>query len=341
MISYDDPVLQDFFEHGFSSYMAFKQYNMSEILDKIKTSPSPFVLNTSFGENIPRMFMRVLNDNKMIAYLAVIEGKRPFEDEDFYIIDFLAKMLSIVFQLNVKDIPIKDVAIENILMDLIENRFHSIDILENKLHTFDWNSNNSLFILTITYRSDENELKYIDSGKLLPTLKKYLNNLLPSFKSVYYDNKITMLIDLDNTRFISNNIHQTIAQFLDDNNLIGGLSSCFTNILDFNKQSVNLIYLGLRLKSKDCIYNYADLYFFYMLFILEKAHDLRDFCIPQIFDLIKYDKDNNLFIHRNTLRYRLSKISAILNMDIDSGKIIAILYISVNIIKMLDSNKNI
>lgn len=360
LVSFDDDALQDALSRGYASYDKFKQYNMSVLIDTVSKSPSPYLLDTSFGEKMNRLFMRISIEGRILAFLAIQGITRPFNDEDYHIIQFLAKVLSVKLRLNDNHVTLNDMAIENMIIDLIQNKFNSLKTFEDRAKSFGWKLNNSFFVLAVTHEHNECDNNNFE----LLTLQRYIKELLPSScKTVYYDNKIIILIDLTDTISLTNDIHQIIVDFLEENNLIAGLSSCFTNILDFSKyytQSINILNLGIRLRYEGCLYNYEDFYFYNMFSLLEKAHDLRDFCLPQVMKLIKHDRENNsnllhtlsiylesgkdvsessdrLYIHKNTLRYRLTKISEVMQMDIKSGDDLSKLYISLKIIEMLNS----
>lgn len=357
LISHGDEAIKENFAKGYNSYDIYQQYNISKIVNAVEKSKTPYV-HTRPGENIKRLLMRILVDGKMVAFLNIQELVKEADEVDFFVMEFLAQVLSIKLQLIPNKIFFNDEPIENILMELIEDKFNSIEVFVERAKPYNWNLDKNFFILTITRRyNNENNLN--DTNLL--ALKRYLDELLPYFKSVYYNGMLTMLIDLYDKISIPDTIEKTIVNFLKDNSLVAGLSCYFTNILDFSKyykQTTNLIQMGIRLKNKDFLYKYEDFYFINILTNLEKVRDLKEFCIPQIYKLMEYDKINNsdlfhtlvvylensknisesssyLYIHKNTLRYRLSKISEILQMDIESGSDFVKLYMSIQIIKIL------
>ena len=116
---------------------------------------------------------------------------------------------------------------------------------------------------------------------------------------------------------------------------------------------------SLAIEYQDEILNYfSDIAPKELLHFVARQEDLLPFCVPELLDLLQYDKENNtdlvttlyiyldtfgkaslsaqmLFIHKNTLLYRISKIKEILHCDLEKGEDIYKLMMSLRILRTL------
>jgi DNA-binding PucR family transcriptional regulator len=149
-----------------------------------------------------------------------------------------------------------------------------------------------------------------------------------------------------------------VIDILEKNKLKGGISSIFTELENLNyyyHQSSKAYEIGKLTNDNSVhLYYYEDISLFHLFSKIQNKNDLKIFCHPAYIKLQKYDKLNGteyckslyeyilcannisasaekLFIHRNTMSYRISKISKITGLDLTSGKNIYKLYMSIRI----------
>ncbi|MCR4435772.1 MAG: helix-turn-helix domain-containing protein [Clostridiales bacterium] len=138
-----------------------------------------------------------------------------------------------------------------------------------------------------------------------------------------------------------------------------GVSRCFYSLEDLREhyiQSVYALKLGKLLHDERNVFLYEDYAIFHVVEACSAAGDLKKYCHPSLLKLIEYDKQNNtsfvqtlakyvynsknvaetandLHIHRNTILYRIEKISEIMNVDLTNSNIILQLHFSFKIIE--------
>jgi DNA-binding PucR family transcriptional regulator len=116
---------------------------------------------------------------------------------------------------------------------------------------------------------------------------------------------------------------------------------------------------GLRGVVKDScnLWFYIDYTLLHMADLLRASHDLEDFVHPYILDIYRYDRENetdylptlkeyltninnpgqcaaNLHIHKNTLYYRINKISDVFGLDLSNGELRMRLQLSLELLKL-------
>lgn len=111
------------------------------------------------------------------------------------------------------------------------------------------------------------------------------------------------------------------------------------------------IELGSNISNGRLVYVYEDYVVYHVLHLCREKTELKDLCNPLILELIEYDRKNKthytptlhtyllkalnltvsaetLFIHHNTMRFRIEKIQKLLNLDLNDGDVLLSLYLS-------------
>lgn len=139
-----------------------------------------------------------------------------------------------------------------------------------------------------------------------------------------------------------------------------GISVDFQNLMEAGhgalRQARSALELGSRLSPEDCIYCYGDYTVYVGLHAAADRMDLRELLPMGLRELMKTDDNGEmlrtleaylstggrkaraaelLFIHLNTLKYRLSALSSRLNMDLDDPAVMFSLRYALHVIKYL------
>ena len=172
--------------------------------------------------------------------------------------------------------------------------------------------------------------------------------MLPGSRGLVYSNMVVILLMTNEVDAMhGKDLCEKLERFLDDNNMVCGISREFHDMADFRRhytQSVNAIKCGTRLFPKARFYYYDDLAIFSMLDVIASHTDILDFCLPSLINLLEYDEQNRtefvkslyfylkadknaavaakqLQIHRNTMDYRLRKSSEIMRLNLSNSDI--------------------
>ncbi len=169
-----------------------------------------------------------------------------------------------------------------------------------------------------------------------------LRRLLPGTQLSFYENGIAALVPVDRTSGLSEAQRTALAQLARDERLSIGVSSAFVCIEDFAAryfQARRALSLSARVGGADPVCLYTELAFYDLLAVAEKAGKLQQFCHPALECLRRYDAENGaellrsldayltydcsvklaaerLFIHRNSLTYRLRRILELTGVDL-------------------------
>jgi len=164
------------------------------------------------------------------------------------------------------------------------------------------------------------------------------------------------------TKGIASNIQQEVT--LNFNGMkvnigIGRYYEGIENLPKSYKEALEAIYLGKKIVGSGKVIHFNDLGIYKLLLDISDKNQLKDFALNHLHALIKQDEQhgtelmatletylrndkkiyktaNELFIHRNTVRYRIKKISDILGVDMGNSEILFNIYFSYKALEVLN-----
>lgn len=186
-----------------------------------------------------------------------------------------------------------------------------------------------------------------------------LERIFPQGYPVQYKSYIAMLVTS-----ISNEQRSELEKLVETEEINIGISWSFTDILDFKKhfnQAVSSIKQGQTFGICNQVLDYTDYSFYDLLFNYSGRIDLEDFCHPALQVLKNYDETNNselyttldaylkcnrnlgvtaesLYLHRNSISYRINRIVDITGIDLNDINTISALVDSYRIQHFLNNS---
>ena len=326
-----------------------------KLVDKIANSPLPIITGTGFAQNLRRIHGKITINNKMVGILGVMESNRKFRNEDIEITAILSDIISIEMQRDKKFSNVTGGLNKKILLDLIIGNVTQIEIIEERIKLLKLKLYNNLYILIVAL----NDVNF----RIIEFLKNYFKTLFPTCLILEHSQNLILLLNFANSKELETK-EDKLINLLKDNYLKAGLSSKFENIIDIRKsylQAEKALTIGSVIKADSRLYIYDDYYFCCLLSCIDKNINLKDFCYPELFKIIEYDKAlgtqyfetlyeylntgqnmaetaKKLDIHRNTIAYRIEKIQEITGMDLHNGETCFKLYMSYKILEMYETN---
>ena len=187
--------------------------------------------------------------------------------------------------------------------------------------------------------------------------------LQPILNSSFYlirETELVILFNLNQEDDIHELIDDFLARYTVKSDYIVGISNRFTKLIDtrfYYDQAKKAVHLSHQYENWSLCY-FSDMMPIEALHVINRSENLLTYCMPEVLNLLEYDKNNNsdlvttlwvyldsfgstaksasrLFIHKNTLLYRISKIKDILNNDLESGEEIYKIMMSLRIIRIL------
>lgn len=175
------------------------------------------------------------------------------------------------------------------------------------------------------------------TGHLLKTMEGMVNNPPP----ICHNGGIVCIVPLDEARQVQPDLMKKLSLLAVDEHLLIGISNGFTQIshlATYYAQSEDALKFALRINVEGNSFYYHDFAFWSLLSSLPNGLNIRRYCHPALDLLRKYDFENGtalyqtlkayieaglnqhntaeqLFLHRNSLSYRLKRIKELTSLD--------------------------
>lgn len=284
---------------------------------------SEYVILDSINKNKRRLFYKI-EHNTMLGYLVLLEEENStFDELDYDTLKHLVNSIRKILYL--EDYKKNDANIQTFYKALLNSEYKTKDILKTKIEDYKVNLDASLLIISLS-KASFSQNNY---------LKVKLESVLAVNAVIAYDDNVLIFLNNDNMPL------SKITDILIDNNLTALYVKKILDYFSFNiyyKALTNLLRF-LEESKKSVLYFEAD-YKIYLPFFTDKynINEIKNFIdlkimkiynddmknetdnINTLYFYLSYDKSlsiaaNKLYIHRNTVSYRLLKMSDMYDMD--------------------------
>ncbi|SCZ06239.1 PucR family transcriptional regulator [Alkaliphilus peptidifermentans] len=341
-------------DRGYCSYEFISEVKKIESFKNAPRTTEPFYV-TCYASDIKKIVSNVMIDNKIVGYLIALECSQNFNDKTQELLRLLSNVISQELRKNKGFKNTKGLMYENLLLDLLDEKINKEEILLERIKSSGYQFSNNLYVLSIDLS------RYASSHTHANFLRDSLESIFSNFKSVFYQDTIVILLDIKDKDEYDEAFLSKLKDFLRKHHLLAGLSSKFSKLLSLNKyydEAIRALQFGIKLHQDDCFFSYEVFKFYHLLSSTTVETDLIQFCHPAVIKLKNYDKKNNtayyetlssylynnqnmqntakyLFIHRNTLNYRMRKIKELVNFDLSDSEVIFQIHLSYKIMDYL------
>lgn len=276
--------------------------------------------------------------DQVLGGIAVAEYSRPLNDEDIEFTNYLCKVLASVLYKEVFLEKNLNRNLEQLFYDLLAGSSQPTEVLQGRLEAL------GLLSVQVPYY-----LVYVD---ILPVMKENVEYLriklreaFPHFFTVFYQDALLVIGNIPAESYDA--ISEQLSAFLNSHYLYACISNPFHS-LPALKEQYDLVRqacsIGQKLNPARNLFEFADLSLYCLLQKAAGAFPVQNYLNPGIRMLKNFDRENGteyhrtlivylennlnvlatanaLFIHRNTLSYRLKKIGQLLNISLDDRQI--------------------
>ena len=313
------------------------------------------------------MLRKVLaNGNHVLGYLdSPIYMEMPDEEEvEFF--DFLGNLIAVELQRLPDAACQSDNMLDYFVFDLLRGNITDRDLIQDRLNYFQWDLFAKQKVQIISIRDREHEVE--PDGARFRRLANEFSTLFPAYRTFAYVNRLKILCPVsEDLRFDEEFIHQ-LSNLLKREDLVAGFSRPLRRaetIAEFDRQSEKAAELGRKLYPERYMHFYDTYAIYYALELAAEDENLHQFCHSAIMLLRDYDKEHEtnlleslrvylthdrsvgesaaaLYIHRNTMNYRMARIHELTGIDLSDPEVFCHLLFSFYVLdskKMLDEEK--
>ena len=301
----------------------------------------------------PRMIKSLVTDHKAVGVFVVTAYFKPFDDRDRDLIDLISSFLMPCLTKESYYLSNDKHSIENFCIKLLDGAHYSRDKIEKRLDLLQYRRKPHNYVLAMCGDSG-----YTDAPKgMVSQLRSEFAARLHCPVFAYN----TMLICVYGSDTPVNHWPADVPgleELLEKWGLICGISRWmgnFTDLRDRYFQAQAVLNKGRRIQRVDRCYHF-DLISFYLLLDRLPRNDLNNYCHEQILALHAHDVAHGtelcptlqvyleqakslsktaelMFIHRNTVRYRINRCMELLNNRLEEGNEIFAFILSLRILE--------
>lgn len=335
----DDPIFEEGLRTGYCSSSSIALFEKERVTEKVLTSQEPFILSTGLARKVHRILGKVMIHGKVVAYLGVLESKRPFDQESLGNASLLCQILRHVFESDSSLLGGTNIIHESIIQEVMRGEIGSPLVLSERLKSARWKMRTHF---RVTVVPTFNEHRSIDN---IPYFIARISEKL-RLKVVRYENNLLVVNNYDDPK----EWHRQVA-FIEKEartlNLKVGISNEFSSLLDlrhYYEEALKAVSIALMIQAKDTTFYFAAFLPYYLISCVDKKtlrecrnvyyerlrrHDEkhRTEYVDTLYYYILFNCNANraaerLSIHRNTLAHRLEKIVEISNINLQNGIIL-------------------
>ncbi len=274
-----------------------------------------------------------------VGHMMLLEEFHPFTSVDreiFYRFSFLVAQ---ELQKSAFYASNKGQLFSYFLIDLLKAESPNLQNITRRLDILKYKLKDSFIICTVSFSQQDG------NNKKMTVLTGELQKILTGHIYAIFNQQLVILFNMKNNEALSDYTLNKLLKNASINNLYIGLSNSFkdiTEIKDYHSQSLKAIHYARQSQKGYGLHYYKDYTYDEMLNICQSQTDLIHFCYPDLLRLMDYDSSHHsdlmltlfhyleesantlqaakaLFIHKNTLLYRLDKIRSILNNPLSKG----------------------
>ena len=301
----------------------------------------------------PRVIKTLANKGRAVGVIVVTAYLRPFEEN---ILDMVDLISSFVVPQMMKErffVSSSEQSVENFLINLLNGADYSREVVEHRLELLEYKPLPYTYLLCICIVAGSEDREATSVRLLLEDFRR-LNNS----RVFLYNSSLLCLYSSETPVERWEEQAPQLNELMREGRLQAGVSrrvERMDQLIEYYQQAQDALELGLWLQRPFTYTNYDTLSSF-LIFQRVPEGDLSLYCHEKIQRLKEYDDlhgtdlcatlqvyleqtkslaktSDALFIHRNTVRYRINKCMELMNTDLEDGNEIFAFILSLRILE--------
>lgn len=324
--------------------------------EKLNNSISWMILTTSDGIEKRREIVALIETGEcFFAYLKILEYNKPITKSDIQIINVFCTILSIALW-SPQNSKIRQIAYSEVtafLLSVLNRKIHDKSLINQKSHEIGLSLSKNVYVFCIR------SMKEWDSNIEILFLQRKLAAVIDCKYSILMDNQIILIFDTDMGYEKIKGYAFKINSLLELHHLLCGVSTYFhdiSNLPESLEQAQIALNFGINLGLNRNIFFYEDFVFYHLLSSFSNWPGISCFIHPAIkilsemsikgTDYLKtlqiylecnqdlLDASKKMFMHYNTLKYRIQKIVENTGLDLHDHDVVLRLQLSFKILEL-------
>lgn len=299
------------------------------------------VFDDSNDEGVRMLRKTLCSGDKVLGYLdSPLYFRNPSED-DIELFDLLGNLLSVELQRGLERASIPDNMQDYFIFDLLEGRLTDPALIQERFRFFKWNIMGRGMLQVVSIQRADGAVE--PSNVRFRELVEQLTNIFPVFKTFAYGTQLKMLCPVTESLRQEKHAVEDLNDFLEQQDMTAGISRPLHEIQSisiFNRQAEKAAELGRVFSPGRRVHFYDSYAMYHALELATQKEDILQFCHSAVMRLLDYDREHDtnlleslrvylthnrsigesaglLYIHRNTMNYRIAKIHELTDVDLD------------------------
>ncbi len=329
-----DPIWLENLKNGYCSYDFIAGAKKLRSVQKAINEDAVFEVTCTASTTL-KLISRVVINGKHIGSIILLVSRKPYTSKDMELLSITSKIMGEEMKKNNFYRNASNVAYSELIYDILEDKIVSSKVLKERMKSAEIVLSKKLSVLAIDIS------KYKSTPKYTRHLTDNLSSYFPNINTVYYKDNVIIICDYDKSNVIWE-VFDEFKAFLRANGLKVGVSKGFSDMMFLKKyygQSVKALKIGESIDPENLCIFYSDIQFYDLISLTCNQIDYSEYYHPALIKLSQYDHENNsdlfntlyiylknnqnllktskeLFIHRNTMSYRIKKIINLTNIDL-------------------------
>lgn len=350
-------------EHGLSRQMeigSITERNLARlkrdrIFEKIRSTPARMLYSKAPDSDSWWVNMLITVHGIEVAEAGIQETGRKFGHYDFQFFRFLQQIISIELQKSRYFDSDFGVAHAIFVRELLERHYLSTEVIDERARLLGWKKYPFYFVLTVFSSNHEEST----SQRRFDIFVRRMESVLSGCRWRISEENLVVLVPRPSASFLYFRQLDALRELLRINQFRAVLSNPFSELQH--------AYLGYRqclevsrlfgILGGEPLLFYTDQTVLCMGNLLRESRDLHAFCHPYILQIAQYDRKHgtaflptlreyltniqnpalcaaNLHIHKNTLYYRINKLSDLFDLDLQDGRLRMRLQLSLELLRL-------
>ncbi len=323
-------------EKGFCSYEYIAIVNaMKEIKESLHNT-TPFLVNCEISP-IKRCVSKFFLHGRLGGYIVVLLENKELDEIDRENIVKISKITSSCYSNKLGKKNINNLDYDNFLLDLLNNKVTNIKILNEKMKIYKGKFKKNMVVIVMDIRGFDSRIN--SEGYFSKQIDKLFNR-----RSIYFENQVVVLYDYEIGELENLKFNKKLYDFARDNNVVIGVSNVFLDLILVHQhylEAKKALEIREKIHYSNPLIEFKEVGFYALYSEAEnRGINVSSYIHPALEILKNYDQKNHtelyltlfeylktnqnavltgkeLFIHRNTVKYRMDKIVELTKIDLN------------------------
>lgn len=301
----------------------------------------------------PRIIKALVIRGVHVGNLVMTTYFKSIKENDIEMVDIIASFVTNHMRNEHYFLSDNEHAKNNYFLRLLNGEKSTPESLMEHAKLLNWSRKQENYVIAMTSLDTE-----LDESQNLKTVLEDFNALL-NCHSFFYNERIICVLSTDYEISAWKSEALTIYNLIEKWNLVAGVSQSFQSLDELRShylQADRMAETASILKNGKSLYTYDEYSIYHLMDIVPSGTNLKQFCHEKVIALEAYDIAHNtvlvptlhvylenfksvsktaelMFIHRNTVTYRINKCIELMNTQLNDGNEIFAFIFSLRIIE--------